>query len=322
VATFFENLLSAHDPAQVETFCYADVRAPDRVTARLKASARNWRDSISLDDEKLADLIRQDRIDILVDLAGHTDGNRLLVFARKPAPVQVSHLGYVGTSGLSTMDYRLTDEHLDPPGDDRGVSQRETGSPAGDVCVFPSAGGCAAGFSAAGAGARRGHLRIAQHARQAHTDYARLLGESLASIPDSHLLLVARGATESAIQTRICKPFIEHQVDPSRIEFVGQQTFADYLAIHARIDILLDPFPVNGHTVTCNAIWMGVPPVSLAGRNYPSRLGVSVLKNLGLEELIAGDVEHYVRIAARWRATFRASRSSAKLCGERMQSSV
>jgi len=294
VGRFMLPLLENHDHTQFEIFCYADGRRDDAITRRLRARADAWRSTTGLSDEQLASLVRQDRIDILVDLVMHMRGTRMLVFARKPAPVQVTYLAYCSTSGLETIDYRLTDQYLDPPpSDDRFYSEESIHLPrcywcypaaeqAPDVAPLPAlaAGhvtfGCLNNFGKVSAGAL--------------STWSQLLRQ----VPNSRFLLHAH---EGSHRDRTRRQLAAAGIDPDRLQFVAMQSMTQYFHQHNRIDIALDPFPYPGGTTTCDALWMGVPVVSRAGQTAVSRAGLSILSNAGLSELVAHDAEQYVQIA-------------------------
>jgi predicted O-linked N-acetylglucosamine transferase (SPINDLY family) len=291
-------LLANHDRRQVEAFCYSDVRAPDALTARLRALADHWRDTAALHDRALADLIRADRIDVLVDLALHTAGNRLLLFARKPSPVQVTMLGLPATTGLSAIDYRLTDPFIDPPGrHDGDYSERsirlphcfwlfqppEEAPPQGPG-VLPA---LQSGFITFGC--------LNQFSKVTHAALQLWL-KILQAVPRSRLVIQAQpGHHCDAVRAL----FEAGGITASRLDFVARAARAAYFRRYQDLDIGLDPFPYNGHNCTLEALWMGVPVVTLAGGSAVSRGGASVLSNVGLPELIARTPDQYVAIAVR-----------------------
>jgi predicted O-linked N-acetylglucosamine transferase (SPINDLY family) len=298
VAWFLERVLPAHDRRQVEVHCFSDVARPDAMTAALKRSADRWHDVVRLDDAGLAGLVRGHGIDVLVDLAGHTAGNRLLAFARKPAPVLASWLGYPNTTGMRAMDYRLTDAVADPDGEsDRLHAERLIRLPHGFHCYAPPLACPEPGdlpcLSAGG-------VTFASF-----NNYAKLSAptvscwaELLAAAPGSRLLLKAPGLAHESAKADARRRFAEHGIEPSRIEIPDPAaTPQEHLAHYRRADIALDPFPYNGTTTTCEALWMGVPVVSLRGTVHAARVGASLLERVGLGELVASDARSYVRIA-------------------------
>ena len=299
VAYFLESLLAAHDRSQFEVFCYSDVVREDEFTARLRAHADAWRPIAHRTDTEVAALVREDRVDILVDLAGHTAGNRLLVFARKPAPVQVTYLGYCDTTGLGTMDYRLTDSHADPPGGTEHLHSEQ-------LVRLPDSAWC---FRPADTAPpvqpppvlREGHLTFGcfNARRKITTEALALWSRLLAAVPGARLLLRGPDNEESFVQP-LRAALAAHGIAPDRLECIGRApTLAAHLALYHRVDIALDTFPYNGTTTTCEALWMGVPVITIAGQTHASRVGVSLLTNAGLPELIAEDEDACLRIATR-----------------------
>jgi protein O-GlcNAc transferase len=294
---FTQPMLSSHDHRRFEIFCYSDVLGGDDVTARLKAAADQWRDVAHKTDEQLAQMVREDRIDILVDLAGHIGGNRLLVFARKPAPVQVTYIGYQNTTGMSAMDYRLTDERADPPGTtDAFYTEQLIRLPRSFFCYQPPDEAppiTPLPARQAGRVTFGSFNSFNKVTPQAITAWLRILRR----VPRSELLVLASrgGYVERKFQEIAPK----HAVDPQRVKVCGRRSKGEYLKLIQQVDIALDPFPFVGHTTTCDSIWMGVPVVMLEGQTYASRFGGSVLVNVGLEDLIATTVDQYVDLAVR-----------------------
>ena len=294
----------AHDPGTVELYCYSSTTNPDAYTALFPRSSAAWRDTARLTDEKLAEQIRTDKIDILMDLSLHTAFNRLTVFARKPAPVQIAWLGYPGSTGLAAMDCRITDRYLEPEGS-TSPALFETplrlpdcwcsfcapeGSPEpGDLPALR--GGCVTFGS---------FNNLAKINPRVFALWARVLQ----AVEGSRLQLILSGGSRE----RVLRIFGELGIAGDRIECLsyyppapaGSQTRQplDYLKRYQRIDIALDPFPYNGMTTTCDALWMGVPVVALIGATPMSRASFSLLSNMRLPELAAEDEEGYVRIAS------------------------
>jgi protein O-GlcNAc transferase len=295
VARFLPALLDL-DRQQFQVYGYANVRRPDEMTHALQAQCDVWRDIAALDDVATAELIVRDQIDVLVDLALHSGRNRLLVFARKPAPVQVTYLAYCSTSGMDSIDYRISDPYLDGaeiPTDNycertirlphsywcysvpEQFSPRDTPpNKPGDPITF----GCLNNF-----------CKISEPTLDC---WSRIL----CAIPHSRLLLYALPGSH---RTRVVEYFGCRGVTPERIAWVDRQPFAEYMQTHARIDIGLDPFPFTGGTTTCDALWMGTPVITLKGETAVGRGGVSILSNVGLPELIAETAEDYVERALR-----------------------
>jgi len=295
VSFFAEPMIAAHNGEAFEVYLYSDVRAPDEVTARMRARATAWRETVGLTDEQVAQQVRDDQIDILVDLAGHIGGNRLPVFARKPAPVQVTYLGYQNTTGMTAMDYRLTDSHADPPGTtDAYYTEKLIRLPGSFFCFQPPDPAPAVNPLPAHA---KGFVTFASlnHIPKLTDEAFATWLEILARVPDSRLLVLAYAPGK--LQDRVQQLAAGAGLDPARVVVVNKRPRYDYLAMHHEIDIALDSFPFNGHTTVCDALWMGVPSVMMEGASYASRFGGSTLVSLGLEELIARDRPQYVQIA-------------------------
>jgi predicted O-linked N-acetylglucosamine transferase (SPINDLY family) len=297
VGYFIEAAIEKHDRAAFEVVCYSDVDIPDSMTTRMQAQATGWRAIHGLPNESVVRLVQQDQIDILVDLAGHTSRNRLPVFAAKPAPVQVSYLGYPNTTGLSAMDYRITDSHVDPPGGDADQLSVEKlirldpcawcyRPPEPHPPVAPAAGERPVTFGTFNAIAKVNEPLIAT--------WSAILRE----VPESRFFMKAGGLAAPSAAQRVRAQFISNGIEAERVELVSHVLAASqHLAAYAQLDIALDTFPYHGTTTTCEAMWMGVPVVTLAGRTHAGRVGVSLLSNLKLTELIAPDREAYVQIA-------------------------
>jgi protein O-GlcNAc transferase len=293
IGRFLLPLLESHDHANVEIFCYASQNVSDRITERCQASADVWRNVFDLSDEQLAGAVRGDRIDILVDLTMHMAMNRLLVFARKPAPVQVTYLAYPGTTGLETMDYRLTDPYLDPPDETEFYSEQSIWLPETYWCYLPVDQTPPAGELPS---LLAGHVtfgclnNFCKVTPPTLSAWSRLLQAA----PGARLVLHAHAGGH---RDRVQEFFAQQGVSRERVSFVPVLSPADYFRIYQQIDVALDPFPFGGGTTTCDALWMGVPVVSLAGRTAVGRGGLSILSNLGLNDLVARDSGEYVQKA-------------------------
>jgi predicted O-linked N-acetylglucosamine transferase (SPINDLY family) len=292
VAFFIEPVLAAHDPDAVESYCYADVAAPDRVTGRLQGLAGTWRNVCGMDDAALAEQIRSDRIDILVDLAGHTACNRLGLFAARPAPVQVTWLGYPGTTGLREIDYRLTDVVADP--DDSHHSERPVRLPGGFHCYQPPADSPEPERTSDRPPTFGSFNNLSKVTPEVMRSWVALT----ASVPDARLLLKSRPLSDPAIRESYLAIAAEAGLSADRVELVGHVPgLADHLALYARVDVALDPFPYAGTTTTCEALWMGVPVVTQLGDSHPGRVGASLLTTTGLGELIGESWEETAGVA-------------------------
>jgi predicted O-linked N-acetylglucosamine transferase (SPINDLY family) len=294
VGRFLLPLLEAHDRQQYDIWCYASVEVRDAITERCQAAASVWRDVTALDDEELAAAIRADGIDILVDLTMHMAHSRLGVFARKPAPVQVTYLAYCGTTGLDAMDYRLTDPYLDPPGgEERFYVEQSVRLPETYWCYHPMTEAPAPGELPA---RTAGYVTFGSLNNFCKFNPATLAAwcQLLAAVPDSRLLL---HAAQGGHRERTRALFAGQGVSAERLKFVDFLPAAQYFRIYQQIDVALDPFPYGGGTTTCDALWMGVPVVSLAGQTAVGRGGLSILSNVGLPELVAHTPDEYLQIA-------------------------
>jgi len=293
VGRFLTPLLSRHDRERFEVYCYSDVLRPDGVTELLRRQAGQWRNIVGISDERLAQGIREDRIDILVDLTMHMARNRMLLFARKPAPLQVTYLAYCSTTGLETMDYRLTDPYLDPPGSGDGYySEKSVRLPRTYWCYpvderAPEVGPLPVGRDGV---VTFGSLNnFGKNSPEAIATWIELLQGA----PKSRLVLHAYPFSH---REKVWDLLKQNDIDPGRLRFIEKVPFRRYLELYGEIDIGLDPFPCGGGTTTCDALWMGVPVITLAGRTAVGRGGVSILNNVGMPELIAQTREEYVRI--------------------------
>jgi predicted O-linked N-acetylglucosamine transferase (SPINDLY family) len=287
-------LFREHDRRQFEIVCYSQSAASDQITAEFQDRADCWRSIFRRSDKEVAAQIREDQIDILVDLTLHLASNRLLVFAYKPAPVQVTYLGYCGSTGLDTMDYRLSDPYLDPLESDLNCYSEATVrlprtywcyQPAGETPDPAPLPALRNGFITFGC-----LNNFAKVSPAAIDLWARILVE----LADSRMILHSNAAEHLE---RPMRRFEELGVDRNRVRFIGGQPWAKYAETYSQIDIALDPFPYGGGITTCDALWMGVPVVSLSGQTAVGRGGRSILSNLGMPELVAFTTDQYAQIA-------------------------
>ncbi len=300
VGYFLSAIFREHDDATVETYCYSGCTDEDDQTSFFKSRAGNWRPTIGVSDDDLAAVVRKDGIDILVDLSGHTNGNRLAVFARRPAPIQVTWLGYPDTTGLAAMDYRITDALSDPPGAaDVLSSERLSRLPDGFHCyTAPQTAPDVAPLPAT----ERGFVTFGSFNNlvKVNTSVIDLWATILKCVPGSHLLLKHRWLGMADMQARMRSLFERRGVANDRIELLGKlASTADHLAAYGGVDIALDTFPYNGATTTCESLWMGVPVVTLIGDRHAARVGASMLTHVGLNDLVAQSPQAYVETAVR-----------------------
>jgi len=269
VAYFVEPLLRGHDRQKVEVFCYAEITRPDSVTTRLQGLADRWLMTVGLSDQRLAERIRSDGIDILVDIAGHTAGNRLLVFARKPAPVQVTWVGYPNTTGLKAIDYRLVDAVTDPAGEaDVWASEALVRLEDGFLCYRalrdgpePTPPPCL----------KTGTVTFGSFNNPAKVSTATFdaWAKLLSRLPQARLILKGISFADADTRASFLARLGDRGVAADRIELATWLPGpAEHLALYHRVDIALDPFPFNGTTTTCEALWMGVPVITLSGDRH------------------------------------------------------
>jgi protein O-GlcNAc transferase len=298
VAFFFEPILQNHNRDAFEIFCYSNVGNPDFVTARLQGFSDHWRHCRGVADAELAQRITDDGIDILVDLAGHSADNRLPLFARRPAPLQVSYLGYPNTTGMQRIQYLITDRYCDPePEMDSFYSERLLRLPGAFFCYQPPENSPDVTDAPV---LKNGYITFASFNTLAKigTQVVKLWSDVLKAVPDARLNFQCRSLNDPPTRAHYEELFASHAIDVARIRFSAAQDFDAYLADHADADIILDTFPWNGHTVSCHALWMGVPVIALAGDRHASRMGVSILANLGLDHCIADSEADYIAAAA------------------------
>jgi predicted O-linked N-acetylglucosamine transferase (SPINDLY family) len=297
VTFFIEPILASHDKSQVEIYCYYNHTRHDSHTERIAAYADHWLVCSWMSDEALADRIRADGIDILVDLSGHTAYNRLPMFARKPAPLQATWIGYAGSTGITAMDYRITKAGMDPPGlteryhsetllrlPDTGVAYR----PADDCPLVNPLPALTSGEFV---------FASLNNPIKTNPSVVELWARILNALPHARLMLGSM--TDSGTRQRVIDQFGQAGVATDRLILQPRMSLNDYLALHHKIDLALDPFPYNGGTTTMHALWMGVPVITLAGEHTVSRCAVSLLSRVGLDEFITHNEEDYFQLAVR-----------------------
>ena len=295
VSYFFEPLLVNRDRANFEVTCYANNKYRDEVTEKLRALADNWRDIAHLDDATVAQMIHQDGIDILVDLAGHTLGNRLSVFARKPAPLQITYLGYPNTTGLEAMDYRLSDFDADPPGMTEALHTEELiRLEKSFLCYQPPANAPKVRDLPA---RKQGYITFGSFNSLPKVSQKTIdcWIEILHQVPESRLTIKAKSLQDRGAKERIYDLFAAARIDRQRLDLRGWLADTNnHLDLYNEVDIALDTYPYHGTTTTCEALYMGVPVITLAGASHVSRVGVSLLSSVGLNEFIANSSAEYI----------------------------
>ncbi|KAA0682255.1 glycosyltransferase family 41 protein [Roseomonas genomospecies 6] len=294
VGYFLENVLKSHDRSAVTAIGYANNGRMDHVTERLRAAADDWRPIVGLSDGAAAELIRQDEVDILVDLSGHTGSNRLPLFARRPAPVQVSWLGYFGTTGLPAMDWIIADRHVVPPGEERFFTEKVWRLPGSYLCFTPPVEEVAVGPLPMLGG---GPVTLgAFHNRAKITpNTVALWSRLLTALPQARLLVKSREFDDFGVRQALRDQFATHGIESNRLRMEGRSPRAAYFDSYNRIDVALSPTPFGGGTTTAESLWMGVPVVTLRGDRWAGRIGNSFLETLGLaDRLVADGPEDYI----------------------------
>ncbi|MBP2230579.1 putative O-linked N-acetylglucosamine transferase (SPINDLY family) [Azospirillum agricola] len=292
-----EPVLAAHDRDAVEAVCYADAAHPRGTTGRLKARADAWVETAGMSDDALLARIRADNIHILVDMAGHGPGNRLGVFARRAAPVQVTWAGYAGTTGLPAMDYLISDHRLSPEGADGWAIEGIVRMPDAHVPWEPPEDAPAVAPLPM---LERGHPTFGSFNALSSLNpaVAALWARVLAAVPGARLMLRAAGLEEAGQRARTAALFIAAGLDPARFDLRGGESQQDVLAGYGAVDVALDPFPCSGGVTTLEALWMGVPVVTLGSDRFGARRAAAHLASAGLSALAVGDADAYVAMAA------------------------
>lgn len=296
VAYLIEPVIAAHDRTRIEVFCYSHNPIVDAITERIRASSNHFLAVDTLTDAQLADQVRRDQIDILVDLSGHTGGNRLRAFVDRPAPVQVTWLGYSGTTGLDQIDHILVDPMTCPAGAEDEFSENVVRLDPSYLTYRPD--DLAPPPSLLGA-VRPGEVVFASFNNAAKMS-PRLIGvwaSLLRDLPGSRLLLKAAHFDEPRVIDRFRRLFEAENVSADRLAFRGRTDRAELFELYRQVHIALDPFPYTGCLTSLEALWMGVPVVTLCGDRFVGRMGASLMTTLGVPELIAGSAEAYVAIA-------------------------
>ncbi|MBF0450143.1 MAG: tetratricopeptide repeat protein [Candidatus Magnetomorum sp.] len=299
VAFFIEPILKNHDSRNIEVYCYSDVQKADAVTSRLETYQNVWRNISGYSNKAVSEQICSDGIDILVDLSGHTANNRLCVFAEKPAPVQATYLGYVNTSGLKVMDYRFTDAYADPPNHDHLYSETLIRIDPCFCCYHPP--DISVHVSELPA-LSNGYMTFGafHNLTKVSLDTLMLWVNVLHAISHSRLVLQSISLSDAKSIDHFKQWFQSQGIESHRIEFLGYQSFNDYLKKHHHIDILLDTHPWSGHTISCHGLWMGVPIITLEGNRHAERMVGSILSTMGLGSWIAKTHTEYIEKAVTW----------------------
>ncbi|MCK5877260.1 MAG: tetratricopeptide repeat protein [Candidatus Marithrix sp.] len=294
VTFFMQQILANHDHTNFEITCYHNSKQTDEFTKQLQKYTDNWVDCVELSDEELTDKIRLDKIDILVDLSGHTAGNRLLVFARKPAPIQATYLGYPNTTGLTAIDYLITDSYVDVG--EILSSEISVRMPDSFYCYDPIVE-CPTINELPAINNEYVTFCSFNNYIKLNPKTFILWAKILKSVPNSKLIIMTSSLQDDDVQHSLNNIFLELNIEPSQIIIGHANSTEEILELYNnRADIALDSFPYNGATTTCESLWMGVPVVTLVGETIASRVGLSILSTIGLTELIAYTPEEYVDI--------------------------
>lgn len=296
VGYFCAAVLAAHNKKNVETFCYTANRAADEITERFQEHAHHWRSIAGLNDAQAAELIRTDRIDILVDLSGHSGRNRLIIFALRPAPVQATGGGIFCTSGLKAIDYLLSDGFETPHGAERFYSEDIVRLPHGYVCYRPPEYATPVQPPPS---LGRGYVTFGcfNNLAKITPDVAGLWSRILDAAPGAKIMLKTGALDSATARDRFSRLFETNGIATGRLVLDGGAPHAQLLAAYADVDIALDPFPYSGGLTTLEALWMGVPVITVGGSTFAARHTISHLSNIGLTELITDSPERYVDAA-------------------------
>jgi predicted O-linked N-acetylglucosamine transferase (SPINDLY family) len=323
VGFFVESVLAHLDPKALDIVLYPTYSQVDALTKRLQDLGFAWNSLVGLSDERAAQRVREDAIDILVDLSGHTAHNRLMLFARKPAPVQVTWLGYSATTALQAMDYIFCDGYLAPADESHHFVEKPWYLPNTRLCFTPPQDEIAVGALPA-----LTHGRVTfgcfNNLTKMNDAVVALWAQVLRAVPGSSLLLKAKQLNDPSLQQATLARFAVHGIGADRLALEGASSRAGYLAAYNRVDIALDPFPFTGVTTSVEGLWMGVPLITKRGDRFIAHQGESILHNVGLPEWIATDNDAYVAIAvaraadlsglAALRATLRSRLLASPLC--------
>jgi predicted O-linked N-acetylglucosamine transferase (SPINDLY family) len=318
----FEALLEKTDPRQVQNFGYGSVDAPDHVTRRIASKFHVYRSVYGLDDKAVADLVQRDRIDILASVAGHTAGHRMTVLAYKPAPLQVDYQS-IDTSGIQQVDYRVTDDLLDPSGEESYYVEQLVHLGGGVVCYRPPEFAPEVGPLPS---LSQGFVTFGSFngTQKIHPGVVSLWAGVLRAVPSSRLMMKCTGGDDPHLAGHYLRLFDQEGISRDRIRIRGWLRPESHLDPYHEVDIALDTVPFNGCVTTLEGLWMGVPVVTLKGRKLVSRVGLTILSRVGLERLVASTPRQYVELAAglarnpavlaRIRSSLRSRMAASPLC--------
>jgi predicted O-linked N-acetylglucosamine transferase (SPINDLY family) len=323
VGLFLAPVLECLKQPEWFTVCYANQRKADEQTHRLTRAASLWRNVADQGEDALAEQIRADAIDVLIDLSGHTGNNRLLTFARRPAPVQATWVGYVGTTGLAAMDYLIADRYHIPADAEKHYAEKVLRLPDGYLSYEPPPYAPPVGPLPALAA---GHVTFGAFHNTAKItpQVIATWSDLLRQLPAARLVLKSHWLDDAGLRHRLTEQLAAHGIAAGRLELLGNTGHREQLKQYNRVDLALDTFPYSGGLTTCEACWMGVPVVTCPGETFASRHSLSHLSNLGLTETITTDLAGYVSTAvglardlprlAELRASLRERMVSSPLC--------
>jgi predicted O-linked N-acetylglucosamine transferase (SPINDLY family) len=320
IAYTFEPLLDGHSREVVEVFGYGNVRMPGAVTERLRQKFDHYRNVYGMDDESVVGLIEKDRIDILVDLGGHVSDNRLLVMAHKPAPIQVDYLGN-NTTGMQAIDYRLTDTLTHPAGSQKFYTEELIFVPDGYFGYRPHD---SAPPVVTGPALRNGYITFGSFNNSCKVNpfTIALWAQVLKANRNSRFLLKFGGGVDHQIREYYFQQFEQVGISQDRVAIYGWRLPNEHLKLYGQVDIALDTYPYNGGVTTLEALWMGVPAVSLAGNCYASRAGLAILSYIGFELFAASTPEEFVAKATALAGNLEALEKIRATMRERMTAST
>lgn len=296
VGYFIQHILTNHDRQEFEVTCYSNSPRRDHVTVFIEQNVEKFIPVYGLDHDALVKRIREDEIDILIDLSGHSRGHRLSVFSQHPAPVAITWIGYLNSTGLRSMDYRISDPFADPP-DGHAGTERLLRLPHSFLCIdsMPEVE-----IRPEPPCIHNGHITFASFNNliKINRSVIRVWAGVLAAVADSRLVIMADGGDSEIVQRHIGCEFTRFGIDQGRLQFRPRLSRVDYLQFHNEVDIVLDTFPFNGGTVTAGSLWMGVPVVTLVGLAHRQRVSYSMLMNIGIDESIAWTESEYIEKAS------------------------
>jgi predicted O-linked N-acetylglucosamine transferase (SPINDLY family) len=297
VAYFILPILQQHDKQRFDIYAYTNSPSKDAMTTELRSHCDHWREIFHLDDKQAYELIENDQIDILVDLTGHMANNRIGLFALKPAPIQISYLGYPNTSGLASMDYHIIDEHTDPADNEAYYSETLLRPSSCFLCFSPPRQQT---HSSPPPVLNNGFITFGSFNNTAkiNSEMLAIWAELLNRVPGSHLMLKSSAFHDATTKSTFMGAFLQQGISAERLHFIGHvSSSTEHLNTYQHVDIALDTFPYNGTTTTCEALWMGVPVISLKGECHASRVGYSLLNQLDLNDFVGNDKDKYIQSA-------------------------